>query len=199
MNDRLVTVATFDTAPEAHIALNALRDAGVWANLNGENTVGNLWSLANADSGIKLVVREADAAQALEVIGPLASVRRGERAVSDEELERQALEAEPEEGELPPPDEPAPLSLTVASSPTVDEPPIDRDKYAWRAFWMAWLGLACWPLWFYGLYLLLRAGFGPGELSRLGRIRLWVAVAIALVTMLPAGLTLAATMSMFRR
>lgn len=185
MNDPLVTIATFDTTAEAHIALNALQDAGVWANLSGEHTVGNFWSLANADSGIKLVVREADAGRALEVIGPLASVRTGERFVSDEELERQALEAVPEDGEEPPL-EPAPMP--TPSSDLTAEPPIDRDKYAWRAFWLAVFGIGCWPFAFLAMYMFLRAALGPGELTRLGRVRLWAAAGVVSLAAIPAAL-----------
>jgi hypothetical protein len=198
MNDRLVTVATFDTTAEAHIALNALQDAAVWANLAGEHTVGNLWSLANADSGIKLLVREVDAARALEVIGPLASVRTGEQIVSDEELERQALEATPEPGEEPPPEPTSAPTPTLPTDPTADQP-IDRDKLAWRAFWFAWFGIMCVPLTFVALYLFLRAAFGPGDLSRLGRIRLWAAGGVLLLAVIPAGLSIGILSQVFNR
>lgn len=184
MSSRLVTLATFDTVPEAHLALNALTDAGIRADLNDENVVGNLWHVANAVSGIKLVVHEQDVERAMAVIAQLPSVNVGsETPISEEELTRQALAEAADPDDPPPVDEPAePESSPPAE--TVAEP-IDREKAAWRAFVIGWLGVGICPLAFLALYFLLQAAFGTGPpLSRLGRIRLFVAactVALGLV------------------
>lgn len=184
MSSRLVTLATFDTVPEAHLALNALTEAGIRADLNDENVTGNLWHVANATSGIKLVVREEDAERALAVVGRLSSVNvAGEVPIDEEELTRQALAEAADPDDPPPVDEPAepeppPTAETVAE-------PVDREKAAWRAFVIGWLGVGICPLAFLALYFLLQAAFATGPpLSRLGRIRLFVAactVALSLV------------------
>lgn len=197
MSERLVTLATFDTSAEAHIALNALTAAGIWADLNGEALVGNFWSLSTAVSGIQLVVRGSDTERALEIIGPMASVGTGEREVSDEELERQALAAVPEEGQAET-DLMSPEPPTATPSESDAGQTIDRNKYAWRAFWLAWFAFACWPLAFLALYMLLRAAFGSGELTRFGRIHLTVATIVVCCALLLAYVLMNAFMVPFR-
>lgn len=56
----LVTVATFDTMPDAHIALGKLGAAGIDAYLADENLVQTDWLYAAAVGGIKLQVRQID-------------------------------------------------------------------------------------------------------------------------------------------
>jgi hypothetical protein len=173
MSSRLVTLATFDTIPEAHIALNSLRSAGIRAELSDENVVGLWWTAANAVSGIKVNVLEEDVPRAMEVIGPLVGV---DVPVSEEELTRQALAGKPDADD-PEPDQtpdPEPNTPTQESAPE----PIDREKAAWRAFVIGWFGIVLCPLAFLALYFLLQAAFGTGPpLSRLGRVRLFVATA----------------------
>ncbi len=65
MNDALITIATFDTLPDAHIALGRLRAAGIDAYLADENLVQTDWLYSIAVGGIKLRVREDDAELAI--------------------------------------------------------------------------------------------------------------------------------------
>ncbi|ROR34243.1 putative signal transducing protein [Inmirania thermothiophila] len=68
MSDELVTVATFDTMPDAHIALGRLRAEGIEAVLADEHLVQTDWLYGIAVGGIKLRVRAADAARARAVL-----------------------------------------------------------------------------------------------------------------------------------
>jgi hypothetical protein len=52
---------------------------------------------------------------------------------------------------------------------------VDREWYARRAFFAAWLGLPFPPLAFVALYFVLNAAFGSGPLSGRGRFNTVVA------------------------
>lgn len=68
-NRELVTIATFDTMPDAHIALGSLRAAGIDAVLADEHLVQTDWLYSIAVGGIKLQVDKTDAEQALRILG----------------------------------------------------------------------------------------------------------------------------------
>ena len=65
----MVTIATFDTMLDAHIALGRLQAEGIEAVLADEHLVQTDWLYAIAVGGIKLQVAEADAPYAVEVLG----------------------------------------------------------------------------------------------------------------------------------
>jgi hypothetical protein len=62
-----VTIAVFDTMPDAHIALGRLQAEGIEAYLADENLVQTDWLYSIAVGGIKLRVPASDKAKA-EVI-----------------------------------------------------------------------------------------------------------------------------------
>ncbi|MCU0702483.1 MAG: DUF2007 domain-containing protein [Fimbriiglobus sp.] len=93
MSTQLVTVATFDLPHKADLAKAALEEAGIRAEVNDREVVAMDWLLLNAVGGIKVQVAEEDAEQAATVIEPFTRPGAFEQVVSDEELERQALEA----------------------------------------------------------------------------------------------------------
>ena len=66
--DDVVTVATFDDMPMAHIALGRLNAEGLTAWLADENLVQTDWLYAVAVGGIKLQVEEQDAALAVQIL-----------------------------------------------------------------------------------------------------------------------------------
>jgi hypothetical protein len=99
MGIRLVTVATFDMPHKADIAKATLEEAGIRAEVNDREIVAMDWLLMNAVGGVKLQVAEEDAERALAVVEPFTRPGAFEQLVSDEELERQALEAGPPEEE----------------------------------------------------------------------------------------------------
>lgn len=168
MSDRLVTIATFEAAPRAHVARAVLEDSGIQVFVADEEIVSMDWMLSNAVGGVKLKVRESDAERALAVLD--ARLGTDEPLVSDEELAAEA-EAEPrEDGESDPPPalapSPAPLEPTEPLSP--------REECAGRLFFVAWLTFIFFVLSPYGLYVFGKAAFGPGPLR--GRHRYTVFV-----------------------
>jgi putative signal transducing protein len=65
---RLVVVRTFLNPIDAELALGALEAAGIDAMVNADDAEGNqpaLWM-----GGVRLLVREEDAKQAAEILGP---------------------------------------------------------------------------------------------------------------------------------
>ena len=74
MPERLVTVASFSQAMEAHLSRARLESEGIECFISDEFTITNNWLFSNAIGGVKLNVRESDAQEALEVLqhGPTA-------------------------------------------------------------------------------------------------------------------------------
>lgn len=66
---QLVTVATFDNMPDAHIALGRLRTEGVDGILADEHLVQTDWLYSIAVGGIKLRVPSEQVTRALEILG----------------------------------------------------------------------------------------------------------------------------------
>ena len=66
--DRLVTVASFYTAPEAHLAMGELKAAGVDCCIADEN-IASSWGHVQATGGVKVQVRLTDVERALAVLG----------------------------------------------------------------------------------------------------------------------------------
>ena len=66
--DELVTVATYDRATDAHIALGRLAAEGIEARLFDEQTVQMDWLYAIALGGIKLRVSRSDVPAARKVL-----------------------------------------------------------------------------------------------------------------------------------
>ena len=64
----LVTVATYDLMPDAHIAMGRLQAEGIECWLADENLVQTDWLYSIAVGGIKLQVRERDATRALQTL-----------------------------------------------------------------------------------------------------------------------------------
>ena len=62
---RKITIATFDTMPDAHIALGRLQAAGIDGWLADENLVQTDWLYSIAVGGIKLQVEESDIEDAM--------------------------------------------------------------------------------------------------------------------------------------
>jgi len=66
---KLVTIRKFRDVPEAYIAKGLLDSAGIECFLFDENIVWTDWFWSNAVGGVKLRVREEDAAEAAELLG----------------------------------------------------------------------------------------------------------------------------------
>jgi hypothetical protein len=177
MAGKLVTIARFDLAGQAHIAKNALEAVGIKSVLADEQTVAMDWLLSNAIGGIKVQVLEEDAERAVTALE--------ESLGSDEPVDEEMMAAEAEAAEKEETDEPDEPSEPVA--PPADAPPApagtgteegaagkqsERDDYARRFLLAAFFGLVVPLLWFYAIYLFLNAAFGPGTLSPANRNKL---------------------------
>lgn len=90
---------TVDTPVKAEIARLALDRAGIPAVIEDSEIVAMDWLLANAVGGIKVKVREADAARAAEVLDAKLGADAGlaSDAIDEDELTRQALAEAPED------------------------------------------------------------------------------------------------------
>lgn len=73
MTDALVTVASFNTAPEAHILRGRLEEEGLRVVVADEDTVNMAWHYAQAIGGVKVQVAPEDADRARAVIADLAA------------------------------------------------------------------------------------------------------------------------------
>ncbi len=87
MADKLVTIATFWEAWEAHLAKDRLLDAGINCFLSGENFVATYWLLAGADRGIKLKVAEPDALEAIKTLEADEQIETEETADSSSQIQ----------------------------------------------------------------------------------------------------------------
>jgi putative signal transducing protein len=70
----LVVVRSFSHPHEAHLACSALHAAGVEAAVADSHIVAADWLVSNAVGGVKVVVRQEDAAQAREILETAAVV-----------------------------------------------------------------------------------------------------------------------------
>ncbi|AMV30217.1 hypothetical protein VT84_37845 [Gemmata sp. SH-PL17] len=179
MAGRLVTIARFDLAGQAHIARNALDAAGIKAVITDEAIVAMDWLLSNAVGGIKVQVLEEDADRALAVLEQALGSDEPDEPVDEEALAAEAEAAGAEEqDELPKPKAlpmPESLVLPVASPTSTEErAPRSREDYARSLLFIAWIGLAFPPVWFVALYFFFNAAFGSGPLSPRGRYNLLV-------------------------
>ncbi|MBI4334750.1 MAG: DUF2007 domain-containing protein [Chloroflexi bacterium] len=66
--DNLVTIASFSHPEEAHVVSARLESEGIWSFVADEYTVTANWLYSNAIGGVKVKVRESDAASAAQVL-----------------------------------------------------------------------------------------------------------------------------------
>jgi Putative prokaryotic signal transducing protein len=165
---RLVTIASFDTVPQAHLARNELESAGIRAVITDEETTGMLWHFANALGGAKVQVKDEDAERAVAIL----DARFGEdesEADAAPSLDDQALAERREDGsDARQDEEPVASVADVERSDELNRREVDSK----RLVLIAWLGILLPPLAFYALYVLGRVVFGKGALTRQARINL---------------------------
>ena len=68
MGNKLITVESFSTALEAHLAKCKLESSGIWAVIFDENVVNTNRMYSNAIGGVKVKVREEDVVKAKEIL-----------------------------------------------------------------------------------------------------------------------------------
>lgn len=183
MNDRLVTVASFENVFRAEYAKSLLHDEGIQAVVADGEFVSMAWYLSNAVGGIKVQVWEADAERAGHILERDLPDSEDDVPLDDDELARQAMEGQPEVYDEDDEYEPQPEEPTAEPELTSV---VDRERLAWRAFLFAWFGLLLFPLSFYALYLLLQAVFGEGQLSPRGKGLLLGAFTLTVASLLLA-------------
>jgi hypothetical protein len=179
MAGRLVTIATFDQAAQAHLARSALEAAGISVTLNNEESSALFGPVTNALGGIRLVVREEDEEAAVKI---LDATFGSEEPVDDVDLAEQAESAEPED---------AVDAAKAAKAPEVD-PAADsaaREKAVRVALQVACIGLVFPLATPFALVMALQASHAPGELSPQGQRRLFTAALLTLLSVVLFGLT----------
>jgi hypothetical protein len=174
MSEQFRTVASFDAAYKADIVKAALEDAGIPAVVTDREIVAMDWLLTNAVQGVKVQVPDDRMGEAAAFIRELERKGATDRPVSDEELERQALEAAPADDEPPPPEE----EVTAAPPADANDPTaLDRDQYARRFMLSSVFSLVFPPLLLFAVYYGLVAVFGAGRMTSVGWQRVGFGVA----------------------
>ena len=171
MAGKLVTIARFDLAGQAHIAKNALEAAGIKSVLADEQTIAMDWLLSNAIGGIKVQVLEEDAERAVTA---LEESLGSDETVDEETMTAAAVAAEKEDIDAPlepiaPPSDSPPTLAGTDTEESAAGKPSERDEYARRLFLTSVFSVLVPPLWFYAIYLFLNAAFGEGSISERGR------------------------------
>jgi len=178
MAGKLVTIARFDLAGQAHIAKNALEAAGIRSVLADEQIVAMDWLLSNAVGGIKVQVLEEDAERAVstleEALGSDEPVDEETMAAEAEAAEKEGID-ELAEPVAPPTDAPI-TSVGTSTEEDMTGMASERDDYARRFFFAAFFGLVVPLLWFYAIYLFLNAAFGEGSLRPDSRNKMHIGV-----------------------
>jgi hypothetical protein len=169
MAGNLVTVATFDQTAQAHIARGALEAAGIQVAVNNEQTSSLFGGFTTALGGIRLVVREEDEEQAVQVLDDTFATG----TVGDEELAalaEAALAEDPVE---------AGAGAAPAADPAADQ--VARERRRGRhssphvPAWCSRLQRS------FATVMILQAANGPGELTARGRRHLYAACLLVLV------------------
>src|SRR5262249_15778290 len=162
MGDDLVTVATYWSPTEAHLARNRLEEAGISATLADELMVAMNWDLTNAVRGIKIQVLRRDIERAEAVLSePMGNEIASDEpeAVPEEERDGGREEGEWEESDS-------------------DAAPNDRQRLAERALRGAVLGLMFLPFQVWVFWLLLKVFISDEPLG--SRHRVWALSAAAI-------------------
>ena len=87
MNEKLVTIATYQMPSEAGFARSRLEEAGFKCTLTNENLAALNWILTNAVGGIALQVLESDAERASEILRYAAELQPETLAEPDQDDE----------------------------------------------------------------------------------------------------------------
>lgn len=158
MQPKMVTIATFESAVQAHIARNKLEAAGIVAAISNEAIATTSWQLTSAFGGIQLHVRADDAEEALKILEEKESIEFGS---SDQELDEEPDEFTKEDFEAEPEDE--------TDDDSADWSETEADRLAQRGFKAAFIGLLFPPLQLYAMWLLILFVFEPTPASTSSR------------------------------
>jgi hypothetical protein len=169
MSNRLVTLATFPIPATAGFIKSLLVAEGVQALLADEFMVGMYWHLGNSMGWVKVQVAEADVSRANEILEAYRETLAdlGQQAFVAEATACAAVDESPEA---------APL---MATADELDYGVLDpTEELADRALRSALMGLGCFPLAFYGAWLVGRLMRSNSKLSAKAARDLWLAFVI---------------------
>ena len=174
---RFVTVATYGEVYQADLAKAVLEEEGITVVLHDRETVSMDWLISNSVGGIKVKVAEEDGERAVQILEARLSQPGSylSESLSEDELTRQAMAEQPEEGiAISPPAEPIAEADPESELATADDD-ANREEYARRflraSVYSILLTLICFVFWFYAVYLGLNAIFSRGRLSSEGQRR----------------------------
>jgi hypothetical protein len=220
MSHKLITVGTYFTPEEAHLAAMALENEGIRCFFEAEQTTGNLWYLGTA-LGVKLQVGDDDVPRVRAILEEArrpksgSSTAVGRCAACGATVEPSfevcwscgaTLEPEVTPSAEPPASSPQYSSRQDAAvaDAGVDEndeeggtEAVERrldplsEEMASRAFKVAVIGIAfCGVLNVYSFWLVLRLAFRGGRLSPAGNRKFYAAMFIDLLVVAVAGVFL---------
>lgn len=175
MAGRLVTIATFDQAGQAHIAKNALEAAGIKAAVVNEETMSVFGQISTALGGIKVQVFEEDEERAVEALDE--TFGRG-APLSEAELAAQAEGAAAEDA-----NEAAEQPAALPSDPAADS--YAREKDARFALFAVCFGFCIPAGHLLAVVMIMQAFSGPGALSRRGRNHVYAALILLFAIYMP--------------
>lgn len=163
--ENLVTLATFQNAPEAYVVRSRLEAEGIAAIVTDELAMSRM---LDSSAAVKLEVPEEQLEKALDIVG---SIRHGMGS------EQHVIAQEVQEGirtDLP--------GRNSASSEDLQEGDSSENQglLIHRAFRAAIIGMFIFflPVHIYSLYLLVRASNLPGEPDSSGRWKFWLTLCI---------------------
>jgi hypothetical protein len=182
MDDKLVTIASHLTGPEAHLAKNSLETEGIPAFLADEQTDNALGLVVGFVHGVKLLVAEQHAERAGAILATLsenpADAPPDERLATTRTCPVCGDAFDPDLDYCPVCGPPAAVAVEAARREEDEEGPFaDGDELARRALWSSVLGVTFCPgvMTAYAMYLLLRICFGKEEPSPRGWTKVYFA------------------------
>lgn len=174
MAGRLVTIATFDQAGQAHVAKNALEAAGIRAAVVNEETMSVFGQISTALGGIKVQVFEEDEERAVGVLDE----KFEEGPLNEADLAAQAEAEAPEDA-----NEAAERPAALPSDPAADS--YAREKDARFALLAVCFGFCIPAGHLLAVVMIMQAFSGPGALSRRGRNHVYAALILLFAIYMP--------------
>lgn len=161
MQPKMITIATFESAVQAHIARNKLDEAGIVAAISNEAISATAWQLTGAFGGVGLHVRAEDVDKALMILEEKAPIEFGSRPSDMQETQDEFTEDDFQA--LP--------ELDEEEDSAIDLSETEADRIARRSFKAAMLGILFPPLQLYSIWLLALFLFEPSTASRSSRLQ----------------------------
>jgi hypothetical protein len=170
----LVTLATFWSAPEAHLACSRLEAEGIAAVVTDEIATTATWGLGNICGGVRVDVPAADLTKAREIMDVCKHVLE-----PDEQTIAQAVKEGIQTQPSPPDDFPTEYGR-APSGRTAEEFILASYRTAILSVSMMFPLFLILPINLYSMYLLIRALGGHGDVSPAAQRRFLIALVVDL-------------------